>query len=113
MLHSTWVYILTNKNNTTLYVGVTNDLPARLWEHRTMQNPKSFTARYNLFKLIYYEGFESISEAVLYEKFLKGKKRKWKTDLIEKVNPEWEDLSGAAPIRSDFLSGGRCDGKWE
>jgi putative endonuclease len=92
MLHAAWIYILTNKNNTTLYIGVTNDLPTRLWEHRTEQNPNSFSARYNLFKLIYYEGFESVSDAVKREKFLKGKTRKWKEALIQKMNPAWDEL---------------------
>ena len=93
MFCTAWVYILTNKNNTTLYVGVTNDLPTRLWEHKTAQNPKCFTARYNLFKLIYYEGFETIAEAVKRERYLKGKKRDWKEKLIKTKNPEWNDLS--------------------
>ena len=68
-----WVYILTNKHNTTLYVGVTNNLPTRLWEHRTKQDPKCFTTRYNLYKLVYYEGFDSIEEAIRREKYIKRK----------------------------------------
>jgi putative endonuclease len=99
MIPSAWIYILTNKNNTTLYVGVTNDLSTRLWEHQTKQNPKCFTARYNLNKLIYYEEFESIIEAIDREKYIKGKTRKWKEELIKLMNPDWLDLSGA-------LSGG-------
>lgn len=93
MFHTAWVYILTNKNNTTLYVGVTNDLPTRLWEHRTKQNPNCFTARYNLFNLIYYQGFETIQDAVEREKYIKGKKRKWKESLVETINPNWNDLT--------------------
>jgi putative endonuclease len=93
MLPSAWIYILTNKHNTTLYVGVTNNLPARLWEHRTKQNPKCFTARYNLYKLVYYEEFELIADAVERERYIKGKTRQWKEDLINTINPEWKDLN--------------------
>jgi len=88
-----WVYIITNEHHTTLYTGVSNDLPVRLWEHRTKQNPKCFTARYNLHKLVYYEGFELMEEAINREKFIKGKTRKWKLDLINSRNPEWNDLT--------------------
>ncbi|HEY3404918.1 MAG TPA: GIY-YIG nuclease family protein [Ohtaekwangia sp.] len=91
--HSAWVYILTNRYNTTLYTGITTDLSTRLWEHRTKSDPKSFTARYNLYKLVYFEGFDTIVEAVAYEKFIKGKTRNWKESLIQKLNPEWNDLS--------------------
>jgi putative endonuclease len=93
MEHCAWVYILTNRHHTTLYVGVTNNLPARLYEHRTKQNPKSFTARYNVYKLVYYEGFESIVAAIAREKFIKRKTRKWKEDLIKTMNAGFTDLS--------------------
>ena len=93
MLPSAWIYIITNVHHTTLYVGVTNDLPTRLWEHQTKQNPTSFSARYNLSILVYYEGYESIVEAIVREKFIKGKKRNWKEELINKLNPEWKDLT--------------------
>lgn len=92
-MHCAWIYILTNARRTVLYVGVTNDLKTRFWEHSTKQNPKCFTARYNLSKLIYFEGFESIIEAIDREKFVKGKSRRWKEALIEKSNPGWSDLS--------------------
>jgi putative endonuclease len=88
-----WVYILTNKHNTTLYVGSSDNLWTRLWEHRTKRIPKSFTARYNIYKLIYYEGFEFIEEAGAREEYIKGKSRKWKEQLINKMNPEWNDLT--------------------
>ena len=87
-----WIYILANKHNTTLYIGVTNNLPTRIWEHLTKVNKGSFTARYNLTKLVYYEGFELIVEAIRREKYIKGKSRKWKDDLIKSVNPEFKDL---------------------
>ena len=92
-MHCAWVYILTNNRNTVLYVGVTSNLATRLWEHRTRQNRTSFTARYEVHKLIYYEGFNSIAEAIAREKFIKGKSRKWKEALVEKINPDWSDLA--------------------
>ncbi|HEY0769078.1 MAG TPA: GIY-YIG nuclease family protein [Sphingobacteriaceae bacterium] len=88
-----FVYIITNAHNTTLYVGVTNNLYSRLWEHRTKQAPNSFSARYNLTKLVYYESFESIVDAINREKYVKGKTRKFKEGLINKSNPDWIDLS--------------------
>jgi len=87
-MHRVWVYILTNNRHTVLYVGFTNDLARRLWEPRTKRRPKCFTARYEVHKLIYYEGFNSIAEAIAREKSIKGKSRKWKEALIEKMNPE-------------------------
>ena len=92
-MFSGWVYILTNNHNTVLYVGATNNLPTRLWEHRTKRNPKCFTAKYNLHKLVYYKGFELVVEAIATEKMMKGKSHQWKCNLIESVNPEWLDLT--------------------
>ena len=92
MRASAWVYILTNKNHTTLYVGMTNSLEARVWEHKIKYDPKSFTAHYNIDRLIYYEGFDSIVAAIAREKYIKGKTRKWKEELIKRVNPEWIEL---------------------
>jgi putative endonuclease len=91
MLSPAFVYILTNKRHTVLYVGVTNDLKTRLWEHSRTRN--SFAFRYNLIKLVYVENFESIKRAIAREKYLKGKTRKFKIDLINKKNPFWLDLS--------------------
>lgn len=88
-----FVYIITNRHHTTLYTGVTNDLRTRLWEHRTKQNAGSFSAKYNLCKLVYFETFDSIEDAIRREKYIKGKSRKWKAALIEKMNPRWEDLT--------------------
>ncbi len=87
------IYILTNRNNTTLYIGVTADLITRLQEHREKRYPNSFTARYNLNKLIYFESFASIEEAIAREKQIKDYSRKKKEKLIFEMNPEWEDLS--------------------
>ncbi len=87
------VYIMTNKNRTVIYIGVTNDLVRRVYEHKTHYNKRSFTHRYNLVYLIYYELFDSIEEAILREKQLKNWHREWKWNLIKKYNPDLKDLS--------------------
>jgi putative endonuclease len=86
------VYIVTNAHHTTLYIGVTSDLYSRIVEHREKVFPKSFTSRYNLTKLVYYETFHSIEEAIAREKQLKGGSGKIKEKLINEFNPEWKDL---------------------
>ncbi len=88
-----YIYILTNKNNTTLYVGVTANLYARIWQHNNPSDKNSFTARYNLTKLVYYELLSSIEEAIAREKQLKGGSRKMKEELINAMNPCWESLN--------------------
>ena len=92
MIRGGAVYIMTNKNNTTLYVGVTSNLPGRVLEHIENYYPKSFTARYKLHKLVYYESFGTIEEAIDREKQLKGGSRQKKIDLIKSMNPSWFDL---------------------
>ena len=92
MLISAHIYLLTNSNHTTLYTGVTTALRTRIWEHQTKSNPKSFTARYNVTKLVYYEGFETLIETFAREKFIKRKSRRWKEELIRSSNPNWEEL---------------------
>ncbi len=87
------VYILTNRSDRVLYTGVTSDLPERLWKHRTKQNPRSFPARYNLTKLVFFEVTSDIQEAIRREKQIKNWRRAWKVAIIEKSNPEWKDLS--------------------
>ena len=93
MQSTAWVYIVTNKHHTTFYTGMTNDIKTRVWEYQTKMNPSSFVNRYNLSKVIYCEGFATIVEAIDREKFIKGKKRKWKENLITSVNPKWRDFS--------------------
>ncbi len=88
-----FVYILTNTNNTTLYVGVTSNLILRIQEHKEKKDKKSFTARYNLSKLVYYETFQNIGDAIAREKQLKSGSRANKIELIERENPEWKDLN--------------------
>lgn len=87
-----FVYIMTNKSNKVLYVGSTTNLYRRTKEHRTKYYPRSFTARYNCNKLVYYKAFESIYDAAAEEKRLKGGNRKQKLDLINDENPYWSDL---------------------
>ena len=86
------VYILSNNTNTTIYIGVTNDLVRRVWEHKNVAVPKSFTAKYNVHKLVYFETVESIKDAIAREKQLKGWNRARKEKLINSINPEWADL---------------------
>ena len=86
------VYILTTKKNTALYTGVTSKLYSRIVEHKEKKYPKSFTARYNINKLVYFEGFHYIEEAIAREKQIKAGSRQKKIDLIESMNPEWNDL---------------------
>ena len=86
-----YVYILTNKYNHVLYAGVTNDLKRRVYEHRE-KLADSFTKKYNVNKLVYYETFEDIQAAIGREKQLKAGSRQDKIDLIEAFNKDWIDL---------------------
>lgn len=86
------VYIMTNEYNTTLYVGVSSDLKTRVYSHKNNLIPDSFTAKYNLHKLVYYEGFHLIEDAIAREKQLKAGSRVKKEALINRINPEWKDL---------------------
>ena len=85
------VYILANKRNGTLYIGVTSNLVARVWQHRNHEID-GFTSKYSVFKLVHYEFYASMPEAILREKRLKKWNRNWKIKLIEKTNPTWMDL---------------------
>ena len=87
-----FIYIMTNKNNTTLYIGVTSNLPKRTMEHKQNKYENSFTSRYNLYKLIYWESFQEIGDAITREKQLKAGSRQKKLDLINSKNPDWSDL---------------------
>ena len=86
------VYIMTNKRNGTLYVGVTSRLVQRVQEHRMCMYPKSFTTKYGCHTLVYYHAFSRIEEAIAEEKRIKGGNRADKLKLIESINPEWKDL---------------------
>ena len=85
------VYILANKRNGTLYVGVTSNLVKRVWQHRN-NVVKGFTKRYSVHQLVYYELHGTMESAITKEKMLKNWKRSWKLQLIETSNPHWHDL---------------------
>jgi putative endonuclease len=85
------VYILASKKNGPLYIGVTSNLVKRIWEHKNNM-VDGFTKRYNVHLLVWYELHENIESAIEREKHLKEWKRKWKLELIENINPGWEDL---------------------
>lgn len=87
-----FIYIITNKNNTTLYVGVTSNLAKRIQQHKDKFYKNSFSARYNISKLVYFEKHQSIKVAIVREKQLKAGNRARKIKLIESINPEWMDL---------------------
>ena len=89
-----YVYILFNQRNGTLYTGVTSCLKRRVYEHKTKLHPESFTARYSIDKLGYFEEYVSIKEAIEREKQIKAGSRASKIALIEGMNPEWKDLFG-------------------
>jgi putative endonuclease len=91
MMRQYYVYILTNKSG-TLYVGVTNNLERRVYEHKN-HLVEGFTKKYKIHKLVYYEDTSDINEAIIREKQLKGWLRRKKIELIESVNPEWKDLA--------------------
>ena len=87
-----YVYILTNRNNTVLYTGVTNDLIRRVYEHKNKIDHRSFTSKYKVNKLVYFENTNDVKAALEREKQIKSWTRDRKTDLIFKNNPHWVDL---------------------
>ncbi|ART83925.1 hypothetical protein CBP31_03505 [Oceanisphaera profunda] len=91
MLKSPAVYILSNKPQGVLYIGVTSDLLQRVWQHRN-HDIAGFTARYNVNKLVYFEMLSDMYSAISREKQLKNWRRAWKVELIEQSNPQWRDL---------------------
>lgn len=93
MLHTYYVYILASKRNGTLYIGVTNNLIRRIYEHKNDMT-EGFTKRYRIHRLIYYEELNNVNDAITREKRMKKWKRSWKIELIKSVNYEWRDLYG-------------------
>ena len=91
-MHSYWVYIMTNANNYVLYAGVTNDLRRRAGQHKAGLG-SAFTSKYRVHKLVFYEEFRRITDAIAAEKRIKAGSRAKKITLIEALNPEWKDLS--------------------
>ena len=85
------VYILASKRNGALYTGVTSDLAKRVWEHK-IDLVEGFTKRYRIHSLVWYELHENMESAIVREKRIKEWKREWKLQLIESVNPDWQDL---------------------
>ena len=88
---SAYIYILANKKNGTIYTGVTNDIVRRVFEHR-QGFVEGFSKKYDVKRLVYFDSFESIYDAITMEKRIKRWRREWKLALIEKLNPEWQDL---------------------
>ena len=97
-----YVYILTNKNKTTLYIGVTSDLYRRVAEHKLHLN-KGFSDKYNTEFLLYYEVFDLVVDAIAREKQLKKRNREWKDKLVSEFNPNWEDLSENIGVDGVYL----------
>ncbi|WP_370545291.1 GIY-YIG nuclease family protein [Glaciecola sp. MH2013] len=91
MMKQPCVYIITNDRNTTLYIGVTSNLVQRIYQHKN-KTFKGFSAKYNLHKLIYFEQYDDMYNAIIREKRLKKWNRDWKNQLISKGNPNWIDL---------------------
>ena len=87
-----YVYILTNRTNNVLYIGMTNNLERRVFEHKN-KLVEGFTKRYNLTKLVYYEATGDVESAIGREKQLKNWHREWKRNLVSEANPRWQDLS--------------------
>ena len=87
-----FVYIITNKYQTVVYTGVTSNLPQRILEHKEKKYPKSFSARYNVNILVFYEQFKLIGDAITREKQIKAGSRDTKNELIRSMNPNWKDL---------------------
>lgn len=92
MLKKYWIYIATNQRNTVLYTGITNNIARRIYEHKN-KIVRGFTSKYNIDKLIYIEEYSNPEEAIAREKQIKAGSRKHKNQLIEKLNPQWSDLS--------------------
>ncbi len=86
-----YVYILANKRNGTLYIGVTSDLVQRIWQHKNKM-VQGFTNKYNVDRLVYYETHYNAESAITREKQMKKWRRAWKIRLIEEKNPDWNDL---------------------
>ena len=87
-----YVYILVNNTNVAIYTGVTRDLVRRVYEHRNHLDPKSYTAKYDIRKLVYYEQTTDVRSAIEREKQIKSWSRKRKNALVETMNPTWQDL---------------------
>lgn len=90
---SFYIYIMASGRNGTLYVGMTDDLPGRVWQHKSKARPDSFTAKYGCDLLVWYEVHEERETAFRRERQIKEWRRPWKLSLIEEMNPDWADLN--------------------
>ena len=102
MSNKSYIYFLSNQHNNVLYVGVTNNLRRRVAEHKAKIN-KGFTYKYNCDKLVYFEIFDSIIDAISREKQLKNWKREWKNELINGMNPDWKELSETIGVTEELI----------
>src|SRR6266513_175354 len=105
--HDYWVYIVTNQYNTTLYIGMTNELQRRIAEHKRGEI-KGFTQRYHLMRLVWFEHFRDVNAAISCEKKIKGWLRSKKIALIEEKNPRWFDLAANWHIQEPRIDDGWC-----
>lgn len=87
-----YVYLLCNRKNGTIYLGMTTDLGGRLEQHKSKWNPESFSAKYNTARLVWFERHDLVTDAIAQEKTMKGWPRQWKINLIERGNPNWDEL---------------------
>ena len=94
-----FVYMLVNYKGGAIYTGLTKDLPSRVHDHKIKRDPKSFTAEHNIHRLVWFEDFDNINEAIATEKRMKGWRRAWKINTIEAANPNWQELD---PITGGF-----------
>jgi len=102
MKEQSYIYFLSNTYNNVLYIGVTNDIIRRIAEHKAKIN-KGFTYKYNCDKLVYYEIFTLMTDAISREKQLKNWKREWKNKLVNDFNPEWKDLSEEIGVTNEII----------
>ncbi len=100
-----YIYMMSNATNSTLYIGVTSNLAKRIYEHKHKLT-QGFSQKYNCTRLVYFEAFENISQAIEREKYLKGKKREFKNKLIESINPQYKDLSEFLGLDTAFTTKG-------
>jgi len=105
-----YTYILSNRKRGVLYVGVTSDLERRIAEHKNHEIA-GFTSRYNVNLLVWFQDFDNVVDAIVFEKKIKNRNRQWKIDLIERTNPQWADLSLAWADPAIPLSGTQDDEK--
>jgi putative endonuclease len=102
MEKTAFVYFISNTHNNVLYIGVTNNLLRRVAEHKVKVN-KGFTYKYNCDKLVYFEEYDFVIDAIAREKQLKNWKREWKNALVNKANPAWNDLSEEVGVTKEFI----------